>query len=118
MAEAGSAEAKVETADPAPDAEASQADAGGYSEEEVKQAVRAVLDGEDLYECQLSVHNQSIAHTRLNCFRWQARQIREKAAEKLGGKLDKHKKLIKNFVVELIDNYQLAHPKGPATGVY
>ena len=102
MAEAESAEEKVET------------DAGGYSEEEVKQAVRAVLDGEDLYECPLSVHNQSIAHTRLNCFRLQERQIREKAAEKLGGKLDKHKKLIKN----LIDNYQLAHPKGPVTGVY
>ena len=113
IAEADSAEATVETADPVPDAESTQADAEDYSEEEVKAAVRAVLDGEDLYECQLSVHNQSIVHTRLNCFPWQARQIREKAAEKLGGR---HKKLIKNFVEELIDNYQLAHPKGPVTG--
>ena len=104
------AEVKVETVDPALDAEVSQTDVGeevsfesqtGYSEEKVEEAVRTVLAvlqeavrGKD----QRSVHNQSSAHTRLNWFR----QIREKAAEKLGG-LDKHRTLIKRIVDMLSD---------------
>eukprot|EP00656_Telonema_subtile_P033517 TRINITY_DN3720_c0_g2_i1.p1 TRINITY_DN3720_c0_g2~~TRINITY_DN3720_c0_g2_i1.p1 ORF type:complete len:777 (-),score=263.53 TRINITY_DN3720_c0_g2_i1:2-2332(-) len=80
------------------DDEAAAEESGGHSvtEEQVKQAVKAVLSGENLYKCELSM-----------------RQIRDRAADNLGcgsKGLKPHKKLVKTFVGECIDEYQKAHP--------